>query len=369
MLNKFATLWANGELPQWYHMVTSTVKLVALIKPKDKAPTPEQSYSTTWWGSVRYAEVLNATAEDELEADETLEKEEPDGRPVGMGDLLRRLIEKAVVRAHAEAYRDFFWPQQVGLGVRGGAGLIVTAVRELLRRNPSFIVVRLDLKNAYNEMQRKAMLDAVERNPSLRHLYQLLYASMYHRSRVYLGDANTRADFDSEEGGQQGSPPVSAAFCAAIHPALVALDEALTTAGGAARSVMDDVYAVAPPTIEDERGWWKYAMSDQCTYKLVIHIARSPGSFYIELFYRIDTCCGSPLVVLVFYLGAGACWCYITSHSHPGFWLVLFFGACSQANMEHYVQLAVNWPTAYCGLLVRGWSEAAQQRAERHIQM
>ena len=247
-LNKFATLWANGELPQWYHMVTSTVKLVALIKPKDKVPQTEQSYNTTWWGSVRYAEVVNATAEDELEADERLEEEEPDGRPVGMGDLLRRLIEKAVVRAHADAYREFFWPQQAGLGVRGGAGLIVTAVRELLRRNPSFIVVRLDLKNAYNEMQRKAMLDAVERNPSLRHLYQLLYATMYHRSRVYLGDANTRANFDSAEGGQQGSPPVSAAFCAAIHPALVALDEALTTAGGAARAIMDDVYAVGEPS-------------------------------------------------------------------------------------------------------------------------
>jgi hypothetical protein len=32
--------------------------------------------------------------------------------------------------------------------------------RELLRRNPSFIVVRLDLKNAYNEMQRKARVGA-----------------------------------------------------------------------------------------------------------------------------------------------------------------------------------------------------------------
>jgi len=321
-LNKFATLWVNGVLPGWYHLVMSTVKLVALIKPSATSSKPqlEQPDNLSWFNSVRHAQALDVAAGEAAEAAEHSAAEAPEARPLGMGDLLRRMIEKALVRDHADAYREFFYPQQVGVGVRGGAALIVTAVRELLRRNPSFVVVRLDLKNAYNEMQRSAMLEAVERNPSLRHLYQLLYSSMYHKSRVYLGDANTRANFDSEEGGQQGSPPVSAAFCAAIHPALVRLDAKLAVAGGASRAIMDDVYAVGEPkavfaAVADFENEIGALGSDLCRHKCEATSLGSPpdgiitsagnaggrgtraGSVYAEDFKVVDgiLCAGVPI--------------------------------------------------------------------------
>ena len=250
-LNKFATLWANGGLPGWYHMLVSTAKLVALVKPAPggghgEQPTVAPNDSLTWWNAARYGHDLDTAATEAEATAARLGTDNRDARPVGMGDCLRRAIEKCVTAKHAANYRRHFYPQQVGCGVRGSAAKLVTAVRELLRRNPSFIVVRIDLKNAYNLMHRAAMLGAVIEAPLLRHAYHLLRTSFIHKSRVYMSNVNCRAPFDSEEGGQQGSPPVSMAFCAALHPAVLALDEALAGLGGAARFLMDDGYAVGP---------------------------------------------------------------------------------------------------------------------------
>ena len=55
------------------------------------------------------------------------------------------------------------------------------------------------------------------------------------KARLCLGSRFNLADFESAEGGQQGNPATTMGACAAFHSDLVALDAALSQAGGLAR--------------------------------------------------------------------------------------------------------------------------------------
>jgi hypothetical protein len=108
------------------------------------------------------------------------------------------------------------------------------------------VVVRLDIKNACNELKRAAALKRLNDSPHLHALVPLFWATHAPRIPVYLSVMGLeRADFDSAEGLQQGDGPASVSFCAGIHPEVVALD----VDGGAARFIMDDGYAIGPASV------------------------------------------------------------------------------------------------------------------------
>ena len=134
------------------------------------------------------------------------------------------------------------------MAFHGGLTLLVVGVRALVEARPDFAAVKIDLKNAYNEVKRAAVLRALETSPSLRGLAPLFRATHKDSATIYLStEGMPAADFLSEEGVHQGDALASAAFCAAIHEAMYKLDAELSACGGAARFDMDDGYAVGPP--------------------------------------------------------------------------------------------------------------------------
>ena len=122
-------------------------------------------------------------------------------------------------------------------------------VRETVQRNPGFVVVKTDFDNWFNRVHRRAILRAVLDAPLLRPSYRMLYKVLAPKARLYLGSRFNLADFESAEGGQQGNPAAPMGACAAFHSDLVALDAALSQAGGFARFQMDDGYVVGPPAL------------------------------------------------------------------------------------------------------------------------
>ena len=44
----------------------------------------------------------------------------------------------------------------------------LTLIRAILEANPDFVAVKIDLKNAYNEVDRAAILEAILSNPATR---------------------------------------------------------------------------------------------------------------------------------------------------------------------------------------------------------
>ena len=64
---------------------------------------------------------------------------------------------------------DHLEPQQLALSKAGGCKL-VHQVRMLSEKRRDFIVVKLDMRNAHNEVSRAAVIEALESEASLRHL-------------------------------------------------------------------------------------------------------------------------------------------------------------------------------------------------------
>ena len=65
--------------------------------------------------------------------------------------------------------RNFLEPVQLGLFV-SGAAILTRSVSGIMHQNPNFICFKLDLENAFNEMSRRAVLDVLEGEHSIKHL-------------------------------------------------------------------------------------------------------------------------------------------------------------------------------------------------------
>jgi len=122
-------------------------------------------------------------------------------------------------------------------------------MRLLLEVHPDWVIVRLDLRNAFNEICRSKVLERLNQEPHLRSLVPLSWATYVPESSIFLGTGQNRADFLSAEGMQQGDGVASAGFCVGIHPEVKELDAEVGAAGGAARFDMDDGYVVGPPAV------------------------------------------------------------------------------------------------------------------------
>ena len=88
LLEYFVDAYVNVELPSWFYVIYSNLRLVALVKPGQQVSTGP-----------------------------------PDVRPLGLGECLRRAIHSAVAADLRENFREHFWPQQVAVGIPGGAQL------------------------------------------------------------------------------------------------------------------------------------------------------------------------------------------------------------------------------------------------------
>ena len=184
MLNVSAERYINAEFPPWFYAAFTAFKLAAPIKalPFETAAVP-------------------------------------DVRPLGIGECLRRVVDSTLLADLKPACAEHFWPQQVAIGIPSGIGLLIFGFRELLELHPDWVLVRIDLRNAYNEIKRASVLRRLNASEDLRCLVPLFHASHVVHSSIYFASSGLeKAEFDSEEGVQQGSGPASAAFCAGIHP-------------------------------------------------------------------------------------------------------------------------------------------------------
>ena len=122
-------LYLTGALPAWFYQVWGSVTTVPLYKTRDRVSL----------------------------------------RPVGIMNPLIRTLHSLVIRENRAALTNFLEPQQLCLSLSGGHKL-VNAVRMLLEENPTHICIKIDLRNAHNEVSRAAIIEELEAEPTLRHL-------------------------------------------------------------------------------------------------------------------------------------------------------------------------------------------------------
>jgi hypothetical protein len=84
-------------------------------------------------------------------------------RPIAVGETLRRLSAKCLVGRYQPAAVETLFPIQLGVGVRGATEAIIHKAKEWLHsRIPAdHAMMLLDFSNAFNSLDRSAMLRAI----------------------------------------------------------------------------------------------------------------------------------------------------------------------------------------------------------------
>ena len=102
-----------------------------------------------------------------------------------------------------------------------------------MQQSPGLVCVKLDLRNAFNEVDRAALVRAVRSHHELRDILPLMVSTYLPETTAVMGRACERLFGEGEErgdvstGGPQGNPLMGAAFCLAIQTFVKVLHERL----------------------------------------------------------------------------------------------------------------------------------------------
>ena len=203
-----AEQYLNADLPAWFYSVTSNVTMMALIK--SEASSPELA---------------------------------PDVRPVAIGEVWRRAVVSTAVKQYNIAIGASYKGLQVAVGVADGSAKLLAMIRGTMEANPDFVLVKIDLKNAYNEACRMAVLNAMLKNPATRKFAPYFHAAMSPKSKIFGINAL------SESGVQQGAPDATFEFTTVIQEEVEVLHSTIAAAGGAVEFFSDDGYAGGPADV------------------------------------------------------------------------------------------------------------------------
>jgi hypothetical protein len=174
-----------------------------------------------------------------------LTKKDGGVRPIAVGSTLRRLASKIAVRYIVSKLQPLFEPVQLGFGIKGGCEAAVHALRTFLSNAPCDVLVKIDVKNAFNSVNRDTLLTEIKTNVPEIYNY-LLHCYAEPTKLIYRNTV-----ISSEVGCQQGDPLGPAIFSLAINPVIQNLKSKFNvwylddgTLGGDLESVLSDLSTV-----------------------------------------------------------------------------------------------------------------------------
>lgn len=171
-----------------------------------------------------------------------LNKPNGDVRPIAIGECIRRLTAKTICAQKRESLATFFTPLQHGVALKGGSELLFHHISLLLESNRDWVMLKTDIKNAFNTVERAHLLSEVAKSfPDIYlHVYQ-----MYSRSGpLIFRNGNDVHVLSSQEGIHQGDPLGPILFSLALHPILLDLQSKHTTIQVLA--YLDDMFLIGP---------------------------------------------------------------------------------------------------------------------------
>lgn len=143
-----------------------------------------------------------------------LKKKDGGIRPIAVGNAIRRVVSKICCKHIAPILSDKFQPTQLGFGSKGGCEAAVHAARAFLTSGAGEVLLKVDVRNAFNSVEREALLTQIkEVVPEIYHYMWQCYGEktklVYRNHLLY-----------SAAGCQQGDPLGPAIFSLAIHPVI-----------------------------------------------------------------------------------------------------------------------------------------------------
>ena len=145
----------------------------------------------------------------------------PDIRPIAVGETLRRLMGKCLCAVIKDKASELFHPLQFGVACSAGSEKIIHGLRKCIEDHwddEDFVVLKVDMRNAFNLVSRQAILDECaslfpELLPWVLWCYGTHSALWHPMGRV-----------SSESGVQQGDPLGPLLFALVLQKIISAVD-------------------------------------------------------------------------------------------------------------------------------------------------
>ncbi|KAJ0173779.1 hypothetical protein K1T71_010928 [Dendrolimus kikuchii] len=147
-----------------------------------------------------------------------LKKKDGGIRPIAVGTTYRRLAAKVCCRDIRDLSSRYFAPNQLGFGIKGGCEAAVHALRTFVTSNACEAILKVDVKNAFNSVNRCTLLAEIKNHfPKIYNYIRQCYGEnsflVYQENLIH-----------SATGCQQGDPLGPAIFSLAIHPIIQKLN-------------------------------------------------------------------------------------------------------------------------------------------------
>ena len=116
---------------------------------------------------------------------------------------------------------------------------------------PMHICVKIDFRNAFNELERAKMVQAMAEVDSMSDLHRFTEAHLRPRARIYhwSGGKLWLLEYRSVQGGQQGAWEASACFNVSTLRCFQRADRTLARGDGCARATCDDLTLCGEPAL------------------------------------------------------------------------------------------------------------------------
>src|SRR6516164_4105203 len=135
----------------------------------------------------------------------------PGIRPVGVGEIMRRVIGKAIMSVTAKDVQKAVGPLQLCAGQPAGVEAAIHAMRSILSDAESEGMLLIDADNAFNRINRSVALWNIQYTcPAMKFVLTNFYRSP---SRIFMRGGLDVFEISSQEGTTQGCP-LSMAFYA-----------------------------------------------------------------------------------------------------------------------------------------------------------
>ena len=171
----------------------------------------------------------------------------PGVRPIGVGEVPRRIIAKAVLRIVGGDIKEAAGPLQACAGQEGGCEAAVHAMRHIFQSPESEAVLLVDATNAFNSLNRLAALHNI--SVTCPPLAQILINTYRVPIRMIIPGSGEIA---STEGTTQGDPLAMAMYSLAITPFIHQLSSSCP--GVQQVWFVDD--ATSASTCTNLKSWW-----------------------------------------------------------------------------------------------------------------
>ena len=179
-------------------------------------------------------------------------------RPIGIGEVLRRVVGKSIMMFLKPETAEAAGPLQTCAGLPGGADAAIHAMRETFESDETEVMLLVDAENAFNCLNREASLKNI--NILCPEFSKYLVNTYRRASRLYINNFN--GDYIlSKEGSTQGDNAAMTMYSCSTRPLIdyLAKDTLYNRANvEKAKQVWYADDSAAAGKLESVRVWWAY---------------------------------------------------------------------------------------------------------------